>query len=500
MKKKHLTRFLILLPILCFSAPTALFPCPPSVTIKSPMFGMPAFWNLEDNSTAAIVIDTSIPVSSDTIRIVLEKSNSPVSAEFNLDPLTISGSGPERRISVSVPDILPVDLFDLTVEIETDNGTARDTQPNAVKIIDEIKTDFSFIHLTDIHVDDIRGILANPAETLQYGVIQKAIETINLIDPEFVIITGDLVFGHSYFWEYTHLYEMLQDFDVPIFLSIGNHDAINHQWLLGGEYIDGMDIFQTLFAPLNFTFSYGDLVYISLNSMDWNEYERLGISILNFNWMGQVGGEQLDWFEQQLAGTDAELVLTGLHHPLETFSGQGKDEIKALVRTYGVDAVFSGHTHFDRVVADGDTLYMTTGSLMFDFMSAIYPVFRQIEVDGNEIVSYAFDDLESSVPVYRESLDADFQWQLKTAALSCSYFPSNTGTSRTVTATITNHLLQSYSDVSLEFVMPVPETGKTYEVIGGRVVETLFAEDCQIWYVKADIGPVLETNVIIREK
>jgi len=491
----HYFRFF--LPVLLFSVPTAVFPCGPSVTITSPMFGMPAFWLQGDNST--VTVKTSLPPAADTISIVLEKSNGPAAAEFELEILQVSGSESDRTITVSVPDTVPVDLFDLIIEIETDNSTITDTQPNAVKVIEKMKDSFSFIHLTDIHVDDIRGILANPAETLEYGVIYKTIEAINLIDPEFVIITGDLVFGLSYFWEYIHLYEVLQKFDVPIFLSIGNHDAINHKWPLGGEYIDGMEMFQLLFAPLNYTFRYGDLLYISLNSMDWTSGERLGISILNFNWMGQIREEQLDWFEEQLSGTAAELILAGLHHPPEQFSGQGKNELKTLSRSYGVNAVFSGHTHYDRVTADGEVLYITTGSLMFDFLSDIHPVFRQVNIENNEIVSYAFDGSEASVPVYQESLDADFQWQLKTPALSCTYRPANSVASKTVTATITNHLLQSYPALSLEFVMPLPEAGKTYQATGGTVVDTLSAGEHQIWYVQTAVGPVEETLVTLQE-
>ncbi len=473
--------------------------------ISEPMFGMPAFWLRGDNNTSIIKIypelsGTSFSIDNSTqIRIVLKKSNGPFSPEFEPVVESVDREGLYYFLNLSIPASVPVDLFDLNIVIETDNGTFSDTQPNAVKIIDEIKSSYSIVHLTDIHVDDIRGFLANPGETLGYKVIQKAISTINLINPELVIITGDLVFGMSYFWEYFQLYRLLQKFDVPIFMSIGNHDAINHAWWLGGEGIDGMKMFQDLFAPLNFSFRYGNLQYISLNSMDWNEYERLGISILNFNWQGQLGEEQLDWFEQQLAATDAGLILTGYHHPPESFKGKGIEEAMTLAQDYDVDAVFNGHTHYDEVKTDEDVLYITTGSLMFDFLSDIHPVFRLIEIDSGEITSYSFDNDEASVPVYKDSLTADFQTQLNTPALFCTYAPSNKGISKTVTATITNHLLESYEEISLEFVMPVPSDGDSYEVTGGEMVETYTAADYQIWYVKTAVNPVLETTVTIQE-
>jgi len=437
--------------------------------------------------------------NSTRIKINLKKSNGPFSPEFEPVVKSVGREGLYYFLNLSVPESVPVDLFNLEVVIETDNGTFFDTQPNAVKIIDEIKNSFSIVHLTDIHVDDIRGFLANPGETTGYKVIHKAINTINLINPELVIITGDLVFGMSYFREYFQLYKLLQKFDVPIFMSIGNHDAINHVWWLGGENIDGMELFQDIFAPLNFSFRYGDLLYISLNSMDWNEYERLGISILNFNWQGQLGEEQLDWFEQQLAAADADLILTGYHHPPESFKGTGLERTMALARDYGVDAVFTGHTHYDKVRTDGDVRYITTGSLMFDFLSDIYPVYRRIEIDSGEITSYAFDNDEASVPVYKDSLTADYQHQLNTPALSCTYLPSNKGVSKTVTATITNHLQENHEEISLEFVMPVPAEGKSYEVTGGEVIETFSTADYQIWYVKTDVDAVLETTVTIQE-
>jgi|GEM_PF-1370781 len=505
MKTRSVLAFLLSITLIFSASASSGFLNSCGSFISEPMFGMPSFWLRGDNNTSIVKIypglkGTSFSIDNSTeIKITLKKSNGPFSPEFEPVVRSVDREGLYYFLNLSIPESVPVDLFDLQVVIETDNGTFSDTQPNAVKIIDEIKSSFSIVHLTDFHVDDIRGFLANPGETLEYNVIQKAINTINLINPELVIITGDFVFGMSYFREYFHLYRLLQDFDVPIFMSIGNHDAINHVWWLGGENIDGMEIFQDLFAPLNFSFRYGDLLYVSLNSMDWNEYERLGLAILNFNWQGQLGEEQLDWFEQQLTGTNAGLIMIGYHHPPESFKGEGVERAMTLAQEYDVDAVFNGHTHYDKVRTDDGVLYITTGSLMFDFLSNIYPVFRLIEIDSGEITSYTFDNDEASVPVYKDSLTAGFQAQLNIPALSCTYLPSNSGISKTVTATLTNHLLENYEGISLEFVMPVPEPGKTYEVTGGEVAETYFDADYQIWYVKAAVHPVLETAVTIQE-
>ena len=68
---------------------------------------------------------------------------------------------------------------------------------------DEISDNFSFVHLTDFHIGDPRGLKENIKQTIGWKAAKKCIEEINLINPDFLIITGDLVFGQIYPFEYS---------------------------------------------------------------------------------------------------------------------------------------------------------------------------------------------------------------------------------------------------------------------------------------------------------
>ncbi len=47
----------------------------------------------------------------------------------------------------------------------------------------------------------------------------------SFLDPEFIIFTGDLLFGGPYLLEYSWAWETLRSFSLPIFMVPGNHDG-----------------------------------------------------------------------------------------------------------------------------------------------------------------------------------------------------------------------------------------------------------------------------------
>jgi len=474
--------------------------------IAAPMFGMPAFWLRGDRDTPRVTIDPSkagldLSSASVTWTVRLRKANGPVLFENEIPVEQVENAGSYYILHLSIPEEIPVDLFDLEVSVNDGQSVYSDHQPNAVKIIDKVKDRYSIVHVTDIHVDDLRGYAVNGSETAGYRVIMKTMHMVNLFDPEFVIVTGDHVFGISYEREYPHLYDLLQQFDVPIFMSIGNHGAINHAYWREKGRLDGREVFEDLFAPLTFTFRYGTLQYISLNSMDWSARDRRGVNILTLAIGGQMQDSQLDWFEEVLAGTEAELIIAGFHHPPHnSFQGTGADRVMALAVDYNVGAVLTGHTHAEEVKFDGDVLYLTTTSLLFSPFFGSYPAFRMLEINDNELISWNYSEPHWSVPVYQGSEPYGPLWNLRTPSLACEYTPANDGTRSAVTATVTNYLKNDYAGISLEFVMPVPDPGWIYAVTGGEVVDVYDTGDYQIWYVKTDVKAEAFKEVTIEVK
>ncbi len=79
-------------------------------------------------------------------------------------------------------------------------------------------------------------------------------------DPLFIVLGGDLVL-RGLWWQYDRLLEMLEDSPVPIFPVPGNHDL---------EFC-GRRIFTRYLAPDHYSFSYGDSLFVVL---DTNGKER----------------------------------------------------------------------------------------------------------------------------------------------------------------------------------------------------------------------------------
>ena len=354
--------------------------------IQDPVFGMPAFWIRDNGNKATVLFDVSayglLPIGDEYTdwTVTLRKSKDDVFFETVLDIEKIQVREPYYLLHVDVPADLPEDLFDLSVSVVSGKDYIFDTQPNAVKIIDRIKDHYKIVHVTDIHFDDPRGLLGNMYETMQYRFINKMIDVVNIIDPEFVILTGDIVFGILYTNEYPNAWEGLQRFDVPVFMTVGNHDAINHDWALAIEKVDGLEAYEDVLAPLNYSFTYGDFEYVSTYSIDWSPIDRWGIAMATLHWRGQLREPQLEWIESAVAQSDAELLVVGLHHPPHSsFEGEGAPEFQAIMRDYQVDAVLAGHTHYDEVLWDGDVKYLTTTSTLFDFQMPGYPGFRLLD-------------------------------------------------------------------------------------------------------------------------
>jgi len=205
----------------------------------------------------------------------------------------------DRRIylvTVLVPVSLPEDLYDLQVTAAVGLKRVTDYQPHSLSAVNQFKDHFSFCQLTDIHIFgpecDYAGVFytersgrPNGKDPKRQGAIyyKKVIDQINLMRPDFIVMTGDFMLGHSYFvkdqgepWGLTteYEYEMLWFYDetlrlnVPVFMLPGNHDAYAEGDMGAGE--DWMRNWRKLYGPRYYSFDYGDYHFQMLDSQDWN--------------------------------------------------------------------------------------------------------------------------------------------------------------------------------------------------------------------------------------
>ncbi len=321
------------------------------------------------------------------------------------------------RITVEVPYHAPQDLYDVGIWCEEVGGpgTYFDTQPHGLQVIDEYKSDINIVQISDTHVfgQEIESIFLDyssftmreprPNCPLRWKVwpfttfvphdddgdgvdnegalyLQQQIQAINLIDPDFVVFTGDGVFGQKNFdthpgdkpeteyrFEYLWLYDELLALNIPIYMVPGNHDG--YCW--DGHEVshdDGLEIWQDLFGPIYYSWDYGDqdgeefpyqlkkreglgYHFLAINTMDWTKNDRNGVGYLDYilqpdKWQGQARGsgdtwewqpwpwgpdpggdgftDQLAWIEEDLAANmDRDLRGAFMHHDPFKVVGDG---------------------------------------------------------------------------------------------------------------------------------------------------------------------------------
>ncbi len=299
------------------------------------------------------------------------------------------------RITVKVPASVPLDLYDLHVEFKGwvppwyspllpqghEGSLKADLQPHALQVVDGYKKDMKIVQISDTHVygPEIQNAFGinydsfelreprpgtpdrklDPVERLwlkyddfpldkdadgkaNEGAIylQEELQAINLINPDFVVFTGDSVFaqknwntypkdappfegttgdvGSEYRFEMNWWYDELLALNVPVFCVPGNHDGYcwdGHEAEGGLAHDDGLEIWQDLFGPLYRSWNYGDYHFLGVNTMDWPKKDadgpdpfplfpdykdRNGVNFFGYvtnpnKWHGQVRGNGDKW-------------------------------------------------------------------------------------------------------------------------------------------------------------------------------------------------------------
>jgi hypothetical protein len=407
----------------------------------------------------------------DAVYAYITTAYEPVVDEFWLTLDTAWFSEDTWYINATIPSIVPEELYNLTILLDKDDILLSAYQPRAVSVVEELSDTFSFIHITDFHVGDPRGFTESIRETLGYKSIKRCIHEINLLHPDFVIISGDLVFGQLYWKEYSKeypkCYEMLQMFDVPTYTAPGNHDGYKR------PFEDGLEFWQHYFGPLYYSFDYGDYHFTAINSYDFSAIPRLSFSFFVFSWGGSIRDKQLQWIEHDLATHDPTLSFMFLHHnPLWDTKNEGflrlkyknREALLSLIDQYGVDMVLAGHVHFDNVTTVNNTIYITTTTPESGIRRTDgYWGYRLITIEDGAIASYNYKEPKYSIPSYK--LKATYKNNKK--------------------ATIEN-MLETDIYAHLKFTLPLA----TYEIDHGEIL----MERSDGTFVELYVGVLVEHN------
>ncbi len=522
-----------------------------------PLMSTPAI--KKKGSSFTIQVDTQGKTPSGWGVKLQENTASQVDGEYAL-PVTKVEKGTSYwkdsssiyNVTVTIPDDIPEKLYDLNISYSADGAQVSDEEPNSVKVVNEFKKDFRFIHLTDIHVGSPRN-LAKPEDTAEAGFwtpdeskrwlyLQKTIREVNLLKPDFVVLTGDLMFGQmnpkEYIYEYKETYRMLKKFNVPVYVVPGNHDYYAQDATL----TDGAKYWEQYFGPQYFSFDYGPYAHmIGYNSFDWDKFDRQGHGSVSVpTWGGQVRQQQMDWIKNDLAKNaetaDAEQIkgLFSHHNPLwrdrdiwpssdsqvadywknydakhdpqnlptllqgevlgqkydQQWHGEGAQQMIDLMKQYHVNLSLHGHTHIDNITKKDGILYSTTSSIELTGQPWVgYRIFQKNPASP-DFSSYIYEGTERSTPVYQNGNTA-----AGTVSFEANYTQPNDGTQRKQTVTAVNRLNK---EVTLN--IPLYMKPGNYNTTDGEITESKAYGLKQWMEVKVTVSANSSKDVTIQPK
>jgi len=176
------------------------------------------------------------------------------------------------------------------------------------------------VHISDIHVAE---------QHFLPELLERVIRAINEIEPEIVVVTGDLTEnGHQSEFKRAKSYIEKIECDKKVVIP-GNHDARNVGYLG----------FEEIFGHRSIIEKCGGITIVGIDSTQPDLDD------------GHVGRERYGWIEENLNTNDFKVVA--LHHHLISIPKTGRerqipmdagDVLELLVRC-GVDLVLCGHKH-----------------------------------------------------------------------------------------------------------------------------------------------------------
>ncbi|MEX2371580.1 MAG: metallophosphoesterase [Bacteroidales bacterium] len=217
-------------------------------------------------------------------------------------------------------------------------------------------TTWFFIQLTDPQFGMFENNEGFGKETVLYT---KAVEKINGLKPDFVVITGDLVHDpddESQIAEFKRITAQIDE-QIPVYLIPGNHDV-------GGEPDkQSLEKYMTNYGYDRFSFIHKGVKLIGINT-----------SLIKADLPGPEK-KQYRWLKKEIKKNrdDLPVIMFG-HYPFfihsfdepEKYSNIGiekREKYISLFEQLGVGFVFSGHLHNNAYATKGTIEYVITNAV-----------------------------------------------------------------------------------------------------------------------------------------
>jgi hypothetical protein len=230
-------------------------------------------------------------------------------------------------------------------------------------------------------------------------VFSRAVEQINLLQPEFVVSVGDLIEGYTRDTrevgrQWREFQSMASRLQMPFFYVPGNHD-ISNKTMVG--------LWQEKFGRRWYELVYRDVLFLMLDSEDPPDKRY-----------GAISDDQLAWLEKTLAEYPRpRWTFVFLHQPMWIMpnveeNGWLKAEKLLAGRKY---TVFAGHVHrYQKFVRQGQNYYMlaTTGGASMmrgtEYGEFDHIVWVTMKKDGPVLANLLLDGIlrEDLSPIYSD--------------------------------------------------------------------------------------------------
>ncbi len=384
---------------------------------------------------------------------------------LTLDSAAYNSSYERWFLEVTVPAGVPQELYDLQVEAA---GGVSDVESNAVMVRQSIDSSFYFVHITDTHLPTHLYYYENGADsdTSEMSDLHAVIDDINIMNPDFVLLTGDVVnegeledyLDKRY---YTRAKRILRDFDVPVFVTAGNHDvggwddtpppdgtARRNWWkFFGWNYLYDPPSGDSIYTQ-NYSFNYGGAHFVGLEA--YNNYDR---------WRRSTYGDD-SFTTRQLMWLSADLAAVPPSEPVVAFY-QMDFQNQLNLNSLGIDCALWGHVHH----TSGSTT-IAPYDLSTDNVCDGGRAMRVVRIEGGTTVV-------PSEPISAGSTGS---------ALRLSYEHANDGSREDNAASIVNNQSENFERALIKFRM---DPGSApYEVDNGELFQTVVDGGVATCYVR----------------
>jgi 3',5'-cyclic AMP phosphodiesterase CpdA len=228
-------------------------------------------------------------------------------------------------------------------------------------------------HISDMHAGEV---------TFQHDVMSRVIDNINAMDPDIVIIAGDLT-AAGYEDEYAEAAAIVAQIAPPKVIIPGNHDARTVGWVhFEHHFGPRFSRYRSVFPPERaerLRASGFTVVGVDSSEPDVNE--------------GRVGRDRYGWIRSQYQDED-DIKIFAIHHHLVSIPGTGRErnivtdagDLLAQLTKLDIELIVSGHKHVPFFWGVNGILIANSGTCATKRLRGLTPSsWNEFEVDASTI-------------------------------------------------------------------------------------------------------------------